>query len=1315
MEIIQDTFPIFETNQILSNSHLNQVFDYLDEQVRLTRANLIGIGIVCGLEIRLDAVTSTIHLSKGCGITSEGYLIMEPQDVALVSYRSYTLPSGFDYPPFKNASAEGQLQYELWEMFPAGEPETCPLTERAGFLDDKAVLLCLELKKEDLRNCGPNDCNDKGAEVTATLRRLLIQTEDLRAIIAAANELERNLTFTDLEAAILARLNLPDLRLPRYDVPNTAPVTSNAVLAAFHAVFRSENLVANLGDALTAAYNAFRPLVQDRYPTNPFVNFSTNFGFLDNAPTDTNQVRFLQYFYDFFGDLLNAYDEFRWKGVDLLCACCPSGDLFPQHLMLGVLFPDSVSQPSIYRHAFLASSATSDCEKHTKELALLFQRLVNMIGHFSTTPPLAPPSISPDNDSQIRITPSKLADVSLSDKAIPYYYLQDGQPPLYQIWNAEKSRRNRANQNLSYRADEYTPAAPHFVLNPLRYDLEPHNFLRIEGHLGKPYRGVLSTLLGLKTRYRLPIDIIALRAGAFDENMSVDLSREEGWFQDLETLYDTLREDLLCTLCEGVRYLYNITIEMPGNTPEEFSLPGGEPQLSLLKNHAPNYRHRRNTVGAWFEQHLEPLQARPYIDVDQNRINDNEVLLVYCALFVGTVVPTEQYFAHIVSIYYFMKLAEILPDSLNDLGYDDFENKYQDLMGLIRYFRSEAIQNIPAELSAFIPQEDLIDHFDQVLFACKFDPIKATHEEYIRRVREIKQKQFLSHFLQQHPGIEHKAGVPLGGTFIIVYHEDPAPVVNDRPTFIGGDRVLAAPSTTTPLVSINREALANAFARIGDDPLFLANPDIRLVLGAFTDIIPDPNIAQPPVTSDAVSEIIAATVNELANGTVIADFFLPYISTSEGSSVQYVLPVPPLGLTVELACTTSSGTAEATLTPQGGSPPITYQLDNQPFRALTGRLLLSAGPHTITIRDSAGAESAPQSITVPRPLTVGEETYTDVDTATYTVSFPVSGGTPPYTANAGTIAGSTYTSPPVNSGDTISVTITDSAECTTTQTFQHTVPEPCNLPCDGQARRCAYRLWLQQPFEEASYEFYRREGNVRFWFNSEEIEIPDANALLRIPTADLNNDFNNAIGGAVKILNEAINQALINRFGEEGNNRLVISYDGEADPFDLLRIEHFVCDTFNIAFDFGFAKPSPSFALTMRYTNEPTADGTNFDGAIFINRRLNNQETRVPAFDCSEGNLCDGTDFTPLCEGPNLELSVEIEDRENEFDLIGKVSNLDENEIIAWVWDILVAQSNEPFYVGQEVLARINNPFGPVRLTAITTDGCFGITIEDLS
>src|SRR5215831_11608027 len=121
MESLLDHYPVFEANQVLTSLHLNEVFDYLDQQERQTRSHLIGIGIICGLEIKLSG--GVIALSKGCGVTSEGYIIIEPADVSLVAYRNYTLPSGIDYPQFKS----GNKQIALWELFEAGDPNTTPL------------------------------------------------------------------------------------------------------------------------------------------------------------------------------------------------------------------------------------------------------------------------------------------------------------------------------------------------------------------------------------------------------------------------------------------------------------------------------------------------------------------------------------------------------------------------------------------------------------------------------------------------------------------------------------------------------------------------------------------------------------------------------------------------------------------------------------------------------------------------------------------------------------------------------------------------------------------------------------------------------------------------------------------------------------------------------------------------------------------------------------------------------------------------------------------------------------------------------------
>jgi len=60
MLIQQTIYPEFVADQILSSEHLNRLFGYLEEQERLTRANLIGIGIVCGLEVKINTAGSAL-------------------------------------------------------------------------------------------------------------------------------------------------------------------------------------------------------------------------------------------------------------------------------------------------------------------------------------------------------------------------------------------------------------------------------------------------------------------------------------------------------------------------------------------------------------------------------------------------------------------------------------------------------------------------------------------------------------------------------------------------------------------------------------------------------------------------------------------------------------------------------------------------------------------------------------------------------------------------------------------------------------------------------------------------------------------------------------------------------------------------------------------------------------------------------------------------------------------------------------------------------------------------------------------------------
>jgi hypothetical protein len=1221
MELLIDHFPVFAVNQVLTSGHLNDVFDYLDQQSRQTRSHLIGIGIVCGLDINLDTSGSAaILLSKGCGVTSEGYLVVEPDDISLVAYRNYVLPTDLEYPPFTNPATS--KPYAMWELFPTGEPNTTPLNNPPNFLAGKAVLLFHELKKQGLRNCSPNNCDDKGSEVTATVRRLLIGSADLDAIIAAANAFGTGLTSSDIDAALTARLNLPDLRLGRFNVVSSNPVTSNDVYAAFLQIFRAAGLAHAMGNALTSAYTAFKPLLAGAYPANPFANFIANFGFLDGLPVNTAQVRFLQYYVDLFDDLTRAYDEFRWKGLDLMCVCCPPDDIFPRHLTLGLTHPEAATQPGRYRQGFLPSPAVGDCMNETNDVLQLFARLVVLTASFSNAPGLPPADDKAARDPQIRITPSALGDRPLATKAIPYYYAENGASPPYKLWSFEKTRRNRANQNLSYRSDEYDPAAPAFVSDPLRYDLEPYNFLRVEGHLGKDYQRVLSTMLSLKSDYRLPIDVIALRTGAYDDKQPVDLSRESARFQDLEALYGALREDLMSSLAEGAMELYDAPVA-------GLQLAGGKPQLPLLQQYAPSYAYPANSVGAWYEQNLNRFETQPYIDVvDPSTIDANTVLTVYCQLFAGATAgmqSTNQ--PHVVAIYYISKLSEILPTTLDALAYADFAHKYQDLLGLVHFFRSDTINHVSSDLKAFIPQEELIDTCEDILFSCKLDSIKSVHDEYVRRIGDLRQKQFFSSFLALHPGIQHKAGAPLGGTFIVVYHGEPTvPGTKNialnafalsglvvKPVVSAMQPAPALRAAAAAASDVGNSALIDAIGRIGSSKILSANADVSLLINSLIGKVPIFVSNQPlPGLDDASTKIIAATVDALADGTVIADFFLPYRVSCDCPGIQYVLPKPQPTFTTTAACTDANGNAAVTITAKGGVAPYDISVDQAGYQALSGPLQLTAGKHNLMLRDADGTETPAQAITIAAQLAIGAPTYICTD-GNFTGSATITGGTPPYTANGKPVAANTFTTDPAASGTTVAVHVLDSNGCSATADFTHVCPPPCTLPCAGIALRRGYRFWIPDADPTNAYKSVALSGVV-FSVESAPGKAIDLSGkiapILTAQPADLTPAaFPGLVASWVARINKIIaSEPALNEAGKA--QWLTLGYEAtNPGRLGVLWIEYFECLKFDIRITAEIVR-SDETKFTLLYAPDQTTIVTG------------QAKTNVPAFGGTQTDKC---------------------------------------------------------------------------------------------
>ena len=73
----------FYPGQVLTSESLNNAFDYLEEQIRLTRANALGFGILKGLEV--ETTSSYVDICPGSAITPKGEMIFIPQKVRFTS------------------------------------------------------------------------------------------------------------------------------------------------------------------------------------------------------------------------------------------------------------------------------------------------------------------------------------------------------------------------------------------------------------------------------------------------------------------------------------------------------------------------------------------------------------------------------------------------------------------------------------------------------------------------------------------------------------------------------------------------------------------------------------------------------------------------------------------------------------------------------------------------------------------------------------------------------------------------------------------------------------------------------------------------------------------------------------------------------------------------------------------------------------------------------------------------------------------------------------------------------------------------------
>ncbi len=1259
-------YPQFAPNQILTSNNLNQLYDYLYEQERLTRTHLIGIGIVCGLEASLNDEGDQLTISRGCGVTSAGHLIIWDEDEPLEFRRPYSMPEDIDY-PFFDLPGDPANTYPLWELTTDrdddGEAEELThdfligvnQDEDAGEGDEKVLLLLLECRAMDNSNCTPTSCDDKGRTVETVVKPLLIRRGDLeeirRVLIADHPGVD---AYYALSQSYADRLALPTLRAPRFDVTNTSPVTSYSLLKTYTTTLSSLQLT-RVQEALDEAYDTLAPLLTG-YSANPFAGNISGMTFLhDGTLLDSTDAILYQYYYDHLVTIVHAYDELRDRAEELFGLCCPDPDIFPRHLVLNHFTDAGISNE--LRHTWVSSPVQNRQADAGKEVLTLFDRLVSLIEDVDL------PDVR-NKYPNIRITPSFLGG-PLSAKAIPYYYTNGD---LVNRWSYAQNRSGRSAENLGYRASEWN-TGDEFVRNPLLYDLEPRNFLRIEGAIGQDYLSALNTIRTQIESFRLPIDVVALRTGALIEGL--EIADYTVHFSDLQSQYAVIRESLLGRMAEVlVRFYDTKMLDNQGNpTGGGFA---GTPQAPLLQR-LTGYQYLRGTVGAYYEDHYAQHTATgPYLV-------GFDLSYIFHLFIIHALVPIESKFT----------------TELQSLDFTDVETTLAAYQGGSRFLSRIAAaalndaQTGGPLTSQKIDLEEYSDQLDELVTTGDLEALRALYAEYEARRQRILERQLFATFQQEHPGLQFKAGSPLGGTFVLVYHGADGYTLPPRTgTFRLFGRVYSKgkPIPGARVSVVDRSQVATTLQNgqfkltVNDLPaqLMVQHPgsDARIITVQDEEQFLDLDLGgiTAPTSGD--------TIPGLTAGTVLADFYLPYRCCGDGLPI-HIYPAPPneepseplVASVRQVGCTRlmrNIRTAEVEFTVSGGTPP--YFLEDQNGNRQT----LPEGPQEIFIGFSgkvidSGSESVPVAITLrdEMALSLIGGPVCSGDNKQYTQSFQVTGGEPPYTylqpdGSQVTIpTGGTGTVKDIPSGAGFTLVVTDSSEAKCSEQIvigPHTCTiagAECNLPCGGIATRSSYPLWLQRPNTDVT-EY--REVSIDVVGLSLTDETGTVIALTANDLGVLNNDiatvlaaennllsfenFPDATKAILEALAQAVNKGINMPLGLPNSEPgLSLSFvDDEA--FARFNAQLFDCYAWSMMMRISYRegiKGRDQSIPRQRTVTYQTGNAV-FASSIVLDNQSNQSRAVAPSFDRFRLNRCDPkAPEVALCATPPPEVEIIVE------------------------------------------------------------------------
>ncbi|WP_319502428.1 PKD domain-containing protein [uncultured Draconibacterium sp.] len=910
---ITTKYHTFVENQVLTENQLNEFITYFDDQDRLTRVFLNGVGLVCGFKVSKSGTKITI--SQGVGVTTDGDLLQlqktqksSPLKKLATGSLTYSMYKKFkddaaSYERFRKLSGGEEMAFEVIDLYELHPEDTdvedvSPLSELPD-LNNMVVLLYLESFADYGDLCTAIDCDNQGVAQINRLRVLLVSKADAEFI--ASNDViytnhDRFEQYFNLPEPAVKRVVLNQINTSKYEELKRAYYD-----AIKGSTISKTNTVTQLGQGISLIVKNFGKLLQVSISKTSLISalskLNSYYSFSPyGVPSD------IQYRYDLLKDLVDTYNELKDLLLQLKQICLPDITAFPKHLMLGLL-SEINSEPKDLRHDFYPSPASGcDCKEIKKAKSLLL-RLFELINNFNI------------KRGEIRITPSnKLPE--LSKRSIPFYYRLDTN--FLKAWDYSKTKLFKHNYNLGYRTENLASAPQ--VQDPLNYNMDTFDFYRIEGHQGKDYRDVLEELDDQKKKYGLSFDVKALSVNLKSDDLDIDDYECE--FEDLKVMLKAWTKEQDCILAEVASFFSAFSTKIPGANIRENELDLKK-VTAFNTNFDVNYTaavayqpvYYKASVGtatkALYEEEVKGKAVEDNITTVEDTIGVEMIkaieetkggsvndIIASASKKLEVKVDTEEWNAEpelkefvvdksVELMAHTYVLTQRMPVAVNLVDVsrvNDYKLSLTQLCSLVKKLKAKyRSTKLSVGLQSFTGL--LINQLSTV--CCSGKKLEVLLDEVNARKEQILLRLQLSKFIEQHPGLEHIAGVEPGGTLVLVY--------KNSKTTRDVSNVLSDTKLSRP--SIPTEELMASKAMISDKIMNLESLSLTersTVLKSATELIKYEDYTSRLREINVLDRLIPT--EQIADNTVVADFALPYMCCSDCAPINYIISKPPATL-----------------------------------------------------------------------------------------------------------------------------------------------------------------------------------------------------------------------------------------------------------------------------------------------------------------------------------------------------------------------------------------------------------------------------------